>query len=195
MIEVQTMAAALGFSKKLVLVAMALDSDPKVPGAKTKLIPSISNLALVRARVACLSGQPCDALEEVQPKEIKLSQEPSDLLVVRITGVIRYIAQQKMPDLRLNPHHALRLMGVRFDAKIYKWEAVPEAFAGYAVIPASKLRDILPLSGTEGIFATQLSKPQATWIPRREGKSDMEYFQLALEAARAAKVAEVGAAI
>eukprot|EP00438_Fugacium_kawagutii_P035309 Skav215257 [mRNA] locus=scaffold811:341510:355193:- [translate_table: standard] len=197
MVEFQQMAAALEVQKKMVLPCASVDSDIEVPGATTKMLPIAGNLALIKAKVACLSKEATDALNGIEPKEMKAKATQDEQgVVIRVTIVIKYLPNRNLlGNLRMNPHHALKLLGCNFDTKTYRWEtAGGDAITGYAVIPDDKLGEVLGLSGNNGIFTSRLSKdvifrPKVTWIPRGDNTSDSAYFDTAQQAANAAKVA------
>lgn len=102
-VEYQQMAKAHKFDKRLILVCVALDGDIPVPGGSLKMLPIVGNLALVQARVACLSGEPCAALRSLEPKEIKIENEDNNLSVLRITAVINYLPHRAIANIRVNP--------------------------------------------------------------------------------------------
>ena len=194
MAELQKMSKALGFNKKLVLVAkdnQTLD-DHSVEGLETMMLPYYGNLALVQAKVACLSGgQPEVKKDEI--KKVELKAEDCEMITLRVIVALKYVAAALHETLCSKPDYSLKLLGISEQIKTFQWVRNKEELNGYISVPAGKIQDYLKKSGIGGVFLVQLtkdvlSKPDVTWIQPNEGENAQDYFKRALKAANDNKV-------
>lgn len=115
-LELQEVAKATETTGKITLVSKFGDEQLQIPGAKEALLPVVSNLALLKCRIACLSqGAPDIKGENAQ--KISIKEDDGALVVLRVTIPTKYVEKKFHHELYGYPHLALKILEAKEEAK------------------------------------------------------------------------------
>ena len=198
--ELQEIAKAHKLTKNVILVAKKENkSEVDIENAKEILLPISGNLALVRARIATISGQPPD-LEGVEPKKdkeekpVKVLEKPTTL---RIILDLQFCREEKRKKALLDqPHLALHHLLVKSgcsELRTHGWSLNDNVISGYATTNEEQAKELLGKSGEHGVFISRLrqdivSLPPCTWVKQDDQETSFDYLLRVTQLAQKAEV-------
>eukprot|EP00435_Cladocopium_sp_Y103_P059116 s939_g21.t1 len=192
MAELQALASVHAIQKDLVLVAKESDDSVTVDGSKVEFLPVVGHAAVLKARVACLSGK-VPSLSGSAPLDVDATDmvpTEADLVTLRFTVVLDLLEKAQQDLILRHPQFCLKLMGCKEnEVKTTGWQRHSGLVVGYGKFHADKIQNVLKLSGQSGVFATRLkqdvvSLPAVTWFAPEQGESTMQYFSRVAEAGK-----------
>jgi len=189
MAEIQQLAAVHDLDRTITLVAKAEGKDTDlslVKNSKAFLLPYQGNLAMSRAIVATMNGKEPQDIGE-KPIECKEPWNAGGKKVsLRITAVFKFMDPKMKDPIKQFPAHCLHALGcpegVR-ECKTSGWSLDEEEMilVGYCLVDPAVVEQMLALSGTGGVFISQLkqnivAKPPVTWYAKIDSETEMDFY-------------------